>query len=233
MRKFSSWGIIPLVVMFSYFALNAFTVSPACPPPHGSFGKSLDIPDSDKVVCLVDNPTPNHYELYVVDELSGQIVKLSQDTPSNRNVILFEVNETGTKVAYTHDTNIWTQYELYSVWIDGIGRTKLSGGMPPDNDVDDFIWSSNRVVYRKGRNATDDWDLRSADMNGVSVLLSQPGMLGVRRGFYSIGNRNIRFAQDVDGSGVSTWYSTKDDGGPILTEIFSNGFESGTTGGWR
>lgn len=205
-------------------------IDPRCPQPAGLFSSS--VVSGANVVCLVDVPTPTSYALWAVPAV-GAPVRLSQTMPDNRDVIAFHVS--ADRVAYTADPNAWTQYELFSVPISGGSPVKLSGSMPSDNDVDDFAFSGDekRVVYRKGRNATGVWELFSAPSNEFggppNKLISQPGIAAVQRGFIVSGNV-VRFSQDPSGSGVPTWYSVTVLGG---AEIFTDGFESGTTGGWR
>lgn len=219
--------------LLALFLLSAplAALDPRCPQPAGLFSSS--VVSGANVVCLVDVPVPTSYALWAAPAV-GAPVRLSQTMPENRDVIAFQVS--ADRVAYTADPNVWTQYELYSVPLSGsLPPVKLSGAMPSDNDVDDFVFSGDgwRVVYRKGRNATGVWDLWSTGVTGGgTVRLSQPNMSAVQRGFQVRGDL-VRFAQDPSGSGVSTWYAAPVVGGAVWTEIFTDGFESGNQGGWR
>lgn len=211
-------------------ATPSLAIDPRCPQPAGLFSSSVG--SGTNVVCLVDVPAPTSYALWAVPAVGGGTpVRLSPEMAADRDVIAFAVS--GDRVAYTSDPVRWTQYELFSVPISGGSPVKLSGSMPFDNDVDDFAFAGGRVVYRKGRNATGVWNLFSAPVTGGgSVQLSQSNMSAVQRGFQVRGSI-VRFAQDPSGSGVSTWYAAPVVGGVVWTEIFPDGFESGTTGGWR
>lgn len=231
-KKHIDLGVIPFVCLIAWVALSALAVHPACPQPHGSFGSSVDVPQSNSVVCLVDNPTPNHYELYSANKTSGAVVKLSQDTPDNRDVILFRVDPTGTKVAYTHDASVWTQYELYTVGIGGAARTKISGTIKPDHDVDGFVWSSrsDQVVFRYGRNATGAWDLFAVKAAGGSRVQLNPTAVN-GGGVQPIFTSTLGYARyDCDCLVDETMirYNT-----PLPNTIFGEGFDGGTLGGFQ
>lgn len=203
-----------------------------CPPHPGPHGSSASTPDGSYLVCLVDASVPGKYELYGVDGVQPPW-RLSVNMADDRDVIAFAASVD--RVVFTSDPVRWTQYELYSTPLSGsLPPVKLSGAMPSDNDVDDFVFSGDgwRVVYRKGRNATGVWDLWSTGVTGGgTVRLSQPNMSAVQRGFIVRGSI-VRFAQDPSGSGVSTWYAAPVVGGVVWTEIFTDGFESGGVTRW-
>ncbi len=233
-------GLAPRGVMIAFFvlllpwlaALAAFGLQ--CPPHPGLFGKSALSPDGRTLVCLVDAAVANKYELYGVDGITPPW-RISHNMADDRDVIAFAVSTD--RVAFTSDYQRGGQwYELYSAPTSGsLPPVKLSGATPFDYDVDDFAFSGDerRVVYRKGRNATGEWELRSAPSNEFGGppdrRISQPDVLKVQRGFVVSGNV-VRFAQDPLGSGVPTWHSVTVLGGAV---IFSDGFESGNTNQWR
>lgn len=225
-----------LLFILLLFSSPIFAIDSRCPHHTGPFSKSALSPDGSILVCLVDAAVPNKYELYGVDGVRPPW-RLSVNMADDRDVILFQVSTD--RVAFTSDPLSWTRYELYSVPLSGsLPPTKLSKMILPqesDFDVDDFLFSGNgsRVIYRKGRNATGQWELRSAPSNEfggpVDMRISQSNMSAVQRGFIVSGNV-VKFAQDPSGSGVPTWYSVTVLGG---AEIFNDGFESGGVTRWN
>ena len=212
-------------------------LSMLCPAPNGAFAKSEVAPDGTMVVCLTDHDTAGKYELYSVPSTGGQVVKLSLEMASNRDVILFEISPNSGRVAFTCDPTVWTKYDLYTVSVVGGNPRKMNGYLPMDHDVDQFAWSgdSERVVWAQGRNTTGDWQLYSAPHGGgMALFLSHPGYT-VGRAFSMVwGGAAVRFQSEPLGAGgVMPWYVVSANGGRIMEELFRDGFESGTTGGWR
>ncbi len=132
-----------------------------------------------------------------------------------------------------------TMYEVYSTPTIGGVRRKISGILPSDYDVSDFLISgdSARVVFRRGRTATGDWQLYSTPISvGVPVRLSL-GMAYVeeqRFGGYSMHGRCVHFKGATAAGGALTNYAVPIAGGevkPLL--VFADGFESGGMGNWR
>lgn len=137
------------------------------------------------------------------------------------------------------DNDSRLKFELYSTPLGTGVRRKISGTTITDYDVADFLISpdSTRVVFRKGRTATGDWQLYSTPINvGVPVRLST-GMAYVeelRFDGYRVPGPDVHFRATVVAGGPLAWSVAPMTGGmvrPLL--VFADGFEGGTTGGWR
>ena len=127
-----------------------------------------------------------------------------------------------------------TKWELYSTPAVGGVRRKISGVTPTDNDVADFAISpdSRRVVFRKGRTATGDWQLYSVPIGGGGVVLLSVGMAYTESGYTIPGDVHFR-ATATAGAALVPWVSRITGGMPMPPAIFADGFNDQTTGAWR
>lgn len=138
---------------------------------------------------------------------------------------------------YTHIT----QFELWSTDISTGARRKIGHTVSFDYDVDNFLISSDShtVVYRYGRTAIGVWLLYSTPIYSFSNSghqICQPMTLGgmVDRNMTKWWNGNfVRYRADPLIDEDYHWYVVPMTGGTVFQEIFLDGFENGTTGGWR
>lgn len=153
------------------------------------------------------------------------------------NVVQVDVSLDENWVVELSDWNKPSQIELRSRPVPTLSWRKLGGIIRPDYDVSSFIISedSQHVVYREGRTALGDWALFYSPIEGgASARISQNNLIGssVLLGFHLISDNRVRYQYTPNG-GPAAWYVVPVTGGRILREIFADGFESGTTGGWR
>ena len=133
-------------------------------------------PDSERVVYAVDQDTTGKTELYSVRiDGVGAVTKLNLTLASDRDVIAFRISPTSDRVIYSADAQDWTDYGLFSVPITGPGNAsvQLNPDLSSDSDVDGFQISpdGDTVIYRRGRNATDVWNLYGVASNGGEAVL--------------------------------------------------------------
>lgn len=200
----------------------------------GQFGSFAISPDSDWVVYAVDQDTTGKTELYSVPIDGGVVTKLNLSLPADRDVIAFRISPTSDRVVYSADAQDWTQYGLFSVPITGPGNAsvQLNPSLSFDSDVDGFQISpdGDTVVYRKGRNATDSWDLYSVAMiGGEAVLINGALPSGAApRNYFLITPNSARVLYLVDATVDDSFdlYSVAiNGGGPVkLTTGVSAGY---------
>ncbi len=132
-----------------------------------------------------------------------------------------------------------TKFELWVTPVSGGPRQKIGGIVPFDNDVSEFLISSDstRVAYRQGRTATGDWLLYSTPIyNQSGHRICQTMTLGgaVEHGIAAALDGNyVRYLADPYVDEQYSWFVVPAGGGTIASEIFTSGFESGGTGAWQ
>ncbi len=132
-----------------------------------------------------------------------------------------------------------TRYELWVTPVSGGERQKIGGPVPFDNDVSEFLISSDstRVAYRQGRTATGDWLLYSTPIyNQSGYRICQTMILGgaVDHGIYpALDGNYVLYRADPYIDEQYSWFVVSTGGGTILNEVFADGFESGGTAFWR
>lgn len=208
----------------------AWGASLTCPPSPGQFGSSALSPDGRHLICAVDAAVPGKYELYAVDGVRDPW-RLSPNMADDRDVIRFSISPDSQRVAFTSDKATWTKYDLFTVGIGGGNAVKINSPLPVEHDVDQFAWSPSRVVYVQGRNTTGWWELFSSPATGNGQTKLAPWST-IQRGF-TVNSELVRFQADPTEMGVVEWWAVPASGGRIAEEVFADGFESGTTGGWR
>lgn len=128
-----------------------------------------------------------------------------------------------------------TKFELYSTPAVGGARRRISGDVPFDNDVAEFVISpdSRRVAFRKGRTATGAWGLYSVAISGGAVTPLSSGLPYVEPG-YTVTSADVHaLCTEVAGGSLVPFVVSIMGGARREPGIFSDGFESGNTGGWR
>lgn len=128
-----------------------------------------------------------------------------------------------------------TKFELYSTPAVGGARRRISGDVPFDFDVAEFAISpdSRRVAFRKGRTATGAWGLYSVPINGGAVAPLSAGLTFVEAG-YSVTSADVHArGTEVAGAPLSEFVVPIAGGARRVPKIFADGFETGSTGGWR
>lgn len=128
-----------------------------------------------------------------------------------------------------------TKFELYSTPAVGGARRRISGDVPFDNDVSEFVISpdSRRVAFRKGRTATGAWGLYSVAISGGAVTPLSAGLPYVEPG-YRVTSADVHaLCTEVAGGALVPFVVSITGGARREPGIFSDGFESGNTGGWR
>jgi hypothetical protein len=117
----------------------------------------------------------------------------------------------------------------------------VGANVPSLQDVrNDIIVTDTRVVWVQGELAAsgNNIALRSSpvDVANFSVVISHPhpqNGVGFDLPIQKISGDRVRFRSDPFVDETFAWYVTPIGGGAIQQEIFSNGFETGNTGGWR
>ncbi|MEO8195578.1 MAG: hypothetical protein ABI689_02525 [Thermoanaerobaculia bacterium] len=131
------------------------------------------------------------------------------------------------------------KFELWTTPVSGGERQKIGGIVPFDNDVSEFLISSDstRVVYRQGRTATGDWLLYSTPIyNQSGHRICQTMTLGgaVEHGIFPVLDGNyVRYRADPYVDEQYLWFVVPVGGGTILNYLFANGFESGGIEAWQ
>lgn len=128
-----------------------------------------------------------------------------------------------------------TKFELWSTPAIGGARRRISGDVPFDFDVAEFVISpdSRRVAFRKGRTATGNWGLYSVAINGGAVTPLSAGLPYVETG-YRVTNGDVHaLCTEIAGGSLAAFVVPIAGGERRLPGVFSDGFESGGTGAWR
>lgn len=128
-----------------------------------------------------------------------------------------------------------TKFELYSTPAVGGARRRISGDVPFDFDVAEFVISpdSRRVAFRKGRTATGNWSLYSVAINGGAVAPLSTGLAFVDSG-YTVTSVDVHARGTAVAGGALSVFVVPIAGGERREPgIFADGFESGGTGAWR
>lgn len=222
--------IVTALLLMWFLALAAHCLQ--CPPHPGPFGTQALTPDGSHLICNVDAAVPGKYELYAVDGVRDPW-RLSPGMADDRDVISFVVSPDGAKVALACDRLTWTEYDLWVAPVAGGAATQVSQhNLPSEHDVDDYVWASDRVVWRQGRNTVGLWDLYSATTQGQGrTKLSSFGT--VQRGHRALAGERVRFSADPEGMGAFRWYVVGAAGGRVWQELFADGFESGVVTRWQ
>ena len=137
------------------------------------------------------------------------------------------------------DYAVETRFELWATPAKGGQRLKIGGPVPFDHDVSEFLISgdSARVAYRQGRTATGEWLLYSTPISGqIAIRICQWMPLGgaVDQGVTLVMNGSrVRFRADPVLDEQFWWFIVPVDGGAIVGELFTDGFESGGSAAWR
>lgn len=133
------------------------------------------------------------------------------------------------------DSSSATKFELWSTPAVGGARRRISGDVPFDNDVAEFVISpdSRRVAFRKGRTATGNWSLYSVAINGGAVTSLSAGLTFVDSG-YVVTSADVHARGTATAGGALSAFVVPIIGGARREPgIFTDGFESGNTGGWE
>lgn len=230
-QQFRCGTAFALLVGLTGLVTAAFpAVDARCPSRHGQFGSSAIA--GGRVICLVDHDNAGKYELYSVPATGGASVRLSPAMADDRDVIRFVVSPDGSTVAFTCDPVQWTRYELHTVAAAGGSALRVSGPVAFDYDVDDFGWSSrsDQLVFRYGRNASGVWNLFVVPARGgIRQQLNPPPVENgaVQPGF-GVALGSARYDCDCDQDELIQTYLA-----PLSSALFGDGFEAGTTAGWR
>ena len=133
-------------------------------------------------------------------------------------------------------------FELWATPLNGGERRQIGRTVPALQDVrNDFMISSDskRVVYVQGETASGSnfrlWSTSIDRLDG-RVISHQPAQAGVGFDFpirTACGGRYVEFRSDPVVDEQYQTYQVSFDGVMQACEIFSDGFESGTTGGWQ
>jgi hypothetical protein len=120
-------------------------------------------------------------ELFSVPISGGAGTKLNGAIVAGGDLISFDIDQAGSRVAYVADQDIDNVLDLYSVPVNGGAATKLSGAMVPDGDVHidgyHFTPDGSRIIYVADRQTDDVLELYSVPAaGGASVKLN--GNLG-------------------------------------------------------
>lgn len=127
------------------------------------------------------------------------------------------------------------RFEVYATPSVGGTRRRISATPIHDYDVSSFEISadSKRVVYRFGRTATGAWALYSTPISAPSGSALSAGMDYVEDGF-RLTAVDVHFrGSKLAGEPLTEWASSLAGGWPWEVKVFSDGFNDGTTGGWR
>lgn len=164
------------------------------------------------------------------------IEEISRPMSPFGQVIGFAVNAQDSWCAYLADAIADTRFELFCVHLDGGFEGRISHVLPPDYDVaGDFKFSlaGDRVIYRAGRTALGNWELYSVPSEGGQVRkINAPLAPGTMVESFSILD-SLRVRYVVSGGPKAAAFAVPILGGLAQSEIFSNNFESGSTGDWR
>ena len=103
-------------------------LSDPLPSGQGQFMTFEISADGARVVYAVDQEIAGKTELYSVPIEGGPVTQISMNTDAtpNRDVIGFRISPTSDRVFYYSDRYAWTQYDLFSVPIDGPGAASVS-----------------------------------------------------------------------------------------------------------
>lgn len=131
-------------------------------------------------------------------------------------------------------------FELWSTPAVGGVRRKIGHTTPALEDVANTALisaDSRRVIYTQGETASGNgWGLWSTPIDRqAGARISQPMTTGGRVEQFTLtaDGMHVRYRADVLIDEHFAWYIVPVAGGPILGEIFTDGFESGTPGGWQ
>jgi hypothetical protein len=161
--------------------------------------------------------------------------------PPGNTVLETRISPNGVWRVELADFDSKTDFRLYATPV-GVGgvRRKIGGPLPFDNDVArDFEISddSERVIYRQGNTALGPWELFSAPIGGGgggAIKINGPLCPGgAVLSFALLPDARVRYLADAERDETVQTFVVPILGGPVLEEIFNEGFESGTKGGFE
>lgn len=170
------------------------------------------------------------------------IVLLALASVSHGAQVLFpKVSPNGVWRVEIADHTSASKFELWATPTAGGARRKIGHAVPSDHDVFEYLISadSTRVVYRQGRTATGESKLYSTPIDaptGSQISQPLPVLSRVAPGISLWrGGTHVRYQWEEESGGVGVSYAVPVGGGsaPIRTDIFSDGFESGSATRWN
>ena len=170
------------------------------------------------VVYRANQKQNGAYELYSVPITGGTPTKLNRALPAkalteNRATGILNFRIIGHTVVYHGEQDVFNQFELYSVPLQGGTVTKVSGPLIFFGQVSDFNITDSHVVYRADQELNEAYELYSAPLHGgPSVKLSPPmtegRLVDYRYNRFEIVGSDVVFLSDAATEATFELFST-------------------------
>lgn len=204
-------------------------------------------PDGTKIAYIADQETAGIKEVYISTISGPSVIKVSDTVFTNLLDELEGTNKTiswspdSTKISYLATQASPTDFELYTVNVDGTGKIKISAdGLSSGDTIDHPSWINNSNVIYTGKyfetistvtrliNVKDD-ATNEIDLSGILVdegdvigayVLSPDGQKICYRADKEINNKTELFSVNIDGTNpVKVSSSTLPSNGDVSDEM--------------
>ncbi len=193
-------------------------------------------PTSDRVFYRADISSDSKFELWSVPITGGPSTKVNAALPFDYDVEGYLATSDGLTVVYRSGRTDSNDWKLYRARATGGHVAQISepvtGSKPVDKDFD-IAPGDATVVYLLTLAARELYSTPLAQPH--STRINQPLVAGgnVYDGFRLDGDGHIRFRADARIDNRIEWWLGHIGGGPVLAEVFTDGFEGGNVGAWR